>query len=157
VTRALSRVEVGNRVFAELCENDPTLAEALEHTGLSKSQWHKGLAYVKDVLAEVHAEPVVYDHKYRVYRLAFFESEVNTYIGRRLVTFLVQLRRLYNGSFVPAGIKLETARTREFSQVDKLVRRLIEDLDELREDMGIPLSEALRMQAADRAGAGLDG
>ena len=153
----LTREEIGNKVFDCLSTSDPTIGEGTEATGLTPAQWNTGLAYVRDVLAEIKINPVVYDAKTRRYSLALFEKEVDAYIARRLLTFMIQLRRLYNGSFVPAGIKFETSRTREFARIDVMVSRLLEDLDAMRNELGIPLSPALKRQASDRAKAGLDG
>jgi hypothetical protein len=152
----MSRTDIGNLVFDCLSTSDPTIQEATETTGLTAAQWHSGLAYVRDVLAEVHSEPVVYDPRTRRYSLAMFETEVDAYIAKRLLSFMIQLRRLYNGSFVPAGMKFQTERTREFARIDILVHRLLEDLDGLRTELGIPLSASLKRNAADRISAGLN-
>lgn len=146
----LRRQDAGNIVFAELSTSDSTLAEGMKNTGLTAAQWHNGMAYVRDVLGEVNSEPITYDNRTRRYALAVSEPEVDRYISKRVLTFLIQLRRLYDGSFVPAGAKFSTQLTRRFREVDKQIGRLIADLDDVRVELGIDESPALKRRRKDR-------
>lgn len=154
MTRRLSRQDAGNIVFAELA-NEPTLTEGCENTGLTPAQWHNGLAYIRDVLAEYNSEPIVFDSRTHRYALAVMEFEVDRYISKRVLNFLVQLRRLYDGSFVPAGAKFDTRLTARFRDLDKQITRLITDLDDVRKEVGTPESPTLKRRRKDRDKAGL--
>lgn len=137
MTRRLKRADVGNAVFDCLMMMDPTTEEGVDYTGLSRAQWHAGLEYVRNVLAEHHAEPIVYDAKTRRYSFATSttkELEVERYIGARINTFLIQLLHLYDGTFVPAGVRLETNATRAYRDADRAIQRLIEDLQRLADE-----------------------
>lgn len=153
--KRVSHKEAGDIVFAELSKSDSTKSEGTARTGLTSAQWTSGLEYIRDVLAELNVEPVLYDARTKRYSLALTDTEADAYIGKRVLTFLVQLRRLYNGSFVPAGLKFSTQLTLRFRQLDKDITSLITQLDLVREELGIPESAALRKQRTDRNGAGL--
>ena len=155
MSRRYSRKELGDKVFECLTQHEPTLQEALKITGLSAAQWHSGLTYIREVLAEINAEPVVWNAKTKTYALASFPAEVDAYIGRRVNSFLIALRRIYDGSFWPAGVKFQTKRTRQFHEVDQDVHRLITRLEEVLDDLKIPQSEALIRRKEARAAAGL--
>lgn len=157
MTKRMSRRDIGHRVFDCLTAMDPTVHDALEHTGLTHAQWHNGLAYVREVLAEKFREPVVYDAKTRRYALASYEAEVDTYVGRRINEFLIALHRIYDGSFTPSGAKFETRKTTQYQNIDRDVQRLIQQLEWAREDLGIAESKSLTRRRASRAAAGLDG
>ena len=151
----MSRDKLGDRVFDCLARMEPTLREALDDTGLSAAQWHTGLAYVREVLSEGNGEPVVYDASTRRYALASMQKEADRYIGRRINQFLIGLHRIYDGTFVPAGIKFETRMTAQFQAIDRDVQRLIAQVEWVREDLGITESKALARRRASREAAGL--
>lgn len=151
-----SRAELGNKVFECLTEHCPTIEEATELTGLSKAQWHQGLAYVREVLAEVHAEPVTWDARSKTYQLASLPLEVDAYISRRINSFLISLMRIYDGAFWPAGVKFETRRSADFREVDEAIKRLIQRLTWLRDDMHGDESPALARRRKAREAAGLN-
>jgi hypothetical protein len=157
VSKRIRRTELGDQVFDCLTRIEPTLEEALQFTGLTAAQWHSGLAYIREVLAEVHHEPVVWDAKTRRYALASLESEVDAYIGKRVNQFLISLHRIYDGTFWPAGVKFETRKTARFQQIDTDVKRLITQLEWAREDLGVPESVSLARRGKAREAAGLSG
>jgi hypothetical protein len=136
MTARVGREQAGNKVFAAMCEGDWTIAEGCEQTGLTRAQWHTGLAYIRDVLGSLHAEPITYDAKTHRYALAKFEQEVDKYIITRIRTFAIQLARLRNGTFVPARIKFETPGIPKFRRVDDSLTRTFRDLAFVLEDMG---------------------
>jgi hypothetical protein len=136
MTARVGREQAGNRVFEAMCEGDWTIAEGTQVTGLTRAQWHTGLAYIRDVLAEQHAEPIVYDAKTHRYALAKFEQEVDKYIITRLKTFAIQLARIRNGTFAPAKVKFETPGIPRFRRVDDSVHRVFTDISFVLEELG---------------------
>lgn len=120
--------DAGNLVFEALHE-DPTIDEGMATTGLTANQWHNGLAYVKDVLAEANTAPVLYDPHTRRYSLALGEdtsdSAVRAYERWRLAVELTQLRRLLDGTARPAAARFGTVSTR------RLVRYLEGAIEEV--------------------------
>jgi hypothetical protein len=144
-TIRVSREQAGNRVFEALCNGDWTITEGCEVTGLTRAQWHTGLAYIRDVLAGQHSEPVTYDAKTHRYALAEFEIEVEKYIATRIKTFAVQLARLRTGTFVPASVKFETDSIMNFRHVDDSLSRTFKDLGRVLEDIGEPMPPKLRV------------
>jgi len=131
MTARVGREQAGNRVFEAMCDGDWTIAEGCEVTGLTRAQWHTGLAYIRD-----HAEPIVYDAKTHRYALAKFEVEVDRYIIARMKTFAIQLARIRNGTFTPARVKFETPGITRFRRVDDSVYRVFTDIGFVLEEMG---------------------
>lgn len=136
MTARVGREQAGNKVFEALCEGDWTIAEGCETTSLTRAQWHTGLAYIRDVLAEQHVEPIVYDAKTHRYALAKYEQEVDKYIITRMKTFAIQLARLRNGTFAPARVKFETPGIPRFRRVDDSVHRVFTDIGFVLEELG---------------------
>lgn len=127
--------EKGNRVFDALADSYPeglTLTDLMATTALSRGQVRGGLTYVRETIAELHAEPVLCirqpdgsDH----YFLAADEDMVASYAVGRFKIAAVQAQNLLTAAVGPGLQKFGNPMLLRF--VHKYHRRIIEDLNEL--------------------------
>lgn len=153
-TRA-GREQWGDLVMDCLTVSVPTLKEAMEITGLTREQWRAGVAYVRDVLAEISTNPIVYDHKTGRYSLAVTEDESLIYAGRRLQVLALQLQRLHSGTMVPQAAKSGKYATWVAHSLTLDIEHLADKIGVLTEMVGVPETGGQRQRRRDRERIGL--
>jgi hypothetical protein len=131
----MTRETTGNLVFDMLSVSDCTLEECCEEQHLTANQFRYGLTYVKDVLAEANAAPVVYDPRTHRYSLALQAGESTEYEILRLRIAAKQLQRLRSGTAAPAAAKFKAGKG------SVTVRRFLHHLEEAEEDLELLLAE----------------
>ena len=130
----LTREDCGNLVFEALSDADPTWQEACDMTGITRRQFNRGVAYVKDILAEEHNAPLMYDPSTGRYSLALSgdEEHAKAYERLRLLILRKQLGRLITGTAAPA--------VEAFGSVAS--RRMLRYLKGAEEELDLLLAEA---------------
>lgn len=129
-------------VFGYLSDHDATLEEACSDLGITPSQFRRGLAYIKDVLADANTSPVVYDPQTYRYSLAIGEADkdsVKVYEVHRLKIAQRQLQRLRTGTAEPAARLFQSSTN---------VRRFLHYLDSAQSELALLLEEVDGQAAA---------
>lgn len=126
----LSTAVKGNRVFDALAAIQPkgmSWQGLVTATGLTRPQVMEGIAYCRDVLAGVHAEPIPCIDG--IYFLAQNENDALRYLVIRLRTAEKQNKRLLDGTLVPAIAKFGASVPTRFAH--RSLQRIVEDLHDL--------------------------
>lgn len=131
----LTKAQKGDLIFDALAEASPegrTKPELSADTGMGMNKVDDGLAYVREMLAGLHAEPIVClrddDGGYR-YQLAASSDAVSEYAHQRLKIAAKQARNLLAGALSPGMRKF--GNPLHLRLLVKYVERITEDLDEL--------------------------
>lgn len=130
----ISREDCGNFVFEALSDGDWTRDEACEVTGLTAAQFHRGVAYVKDILAGEHDSPIRYDPSTLRYALDLSDDEEKNraYQKYRLRIMAKQLRRLLTGTAEPAVALYGTVASRRML---RYLQGAVEEIDILLDEL----------------------
>lgn len=99
----------GETLAARLSRGPVTRDQACAELNMTHAQFHRSLAYIRDVLAGADQEPVAYDPVTWEYSFAGESGEAEQYATYRQRIALKQLTRLRSGTVAPAMAKFGTA------------------------------------------------
>jgi hypothetical protein len=119
-----------DRVFGLLDDiGDLSKQQLVNLTGYTEEQVLLSLRIIKELLAGLHAEPIVYDARRNVYVLGADREQVEEYYQMRAKVTLVQSKNLLTGTLEPALQSLGDSPYVRLAR--RQMARMVEDLEEL--------------------------
>lgn len=121
-----------DRVFELLSDAGPSGMSSKDIrnvTGMSQRQLELSIQVIKETLAGLHDQPIIYDATLNRYKLDADEAEIEEYHSMRARQHLVQLKHLLTGTIEPAMASLGDTMFLRLAR--RSLSRLVEDLEDI--------------------------